>query len=82
MRGTLALVLLTCLYLASATLLVTKAQGIYANCHDIFACTTGTGTTSGGNTECTLNVSIHACGGGQPGGVEACINSGCVQDCH
>jgi hypothetical protein len=77
MRRTLAIGVLIVLYTASAVLLITKAQ-VFQNCHDIFSCTTATGTNNNGNTQCTISVSIHACDGTQPGGGEACVNTGCV----
>lgn len=75
MRRTLAIGVLIFLYTASAVLLITKAQ-IFQNCHDIFSCTATPGTT-----QCTISVSIHACDGTQPGGNEACTNTGCVSQC-
>ena len=79
MRRTLAIGFLIFLYAASAVLLITKAQS-YANCHDIFSCSTSTGTNNG-HTMCTIDVSWHGCDGTQPGGFESCINTGCVSQC-
>jgi hypothetical protein len=81
MRRTLAIGFLMFLYMASAFLLITKAQ-IFQNCHDIFSCVVDPNAhNSNGDTQCTISVSIHACDGTQPGGIEACTNTGCVSQC-
>lgn len=80
MRRTLAIGLLMFLYIASALLLITKADN-FPNCRDIFSCSTGTGTAGDGSTMCTINVSYHGCDGTQPGSNQACVNTGCISSC-
>lgn len=81
MRRTLAICLLLFLYITSAVFLISKAQ-IFQNCRDIFSCKTSTGTNSNGDTMCTINVDINSCSGPKQGGIEACVNTGCVQQCN
>ena len=80
MRKLLPLLVVSYLFIASAIILTTKAQ-VFQNCRRIQSCSTSTGTNSNGNTLCTINRTIEACDGTQPGGSEACTNVGCVEQC-
>src|SRR2546425_1611795 len=81
MPRTLAIGVLIFLYTAAAVLLITKAQ-IFQNCHDIFSCSVDPNAHNiNGESQCTISVSIHGCDGTQPGGTEACTNTGCVSQC-
>ncbi len=81
MRRTLAIGLLMFLYMASALLLITKADN-FPNCHDIFSCSVDPNAhNSNGDSQCEISVSYHACDGTQPGSNQACTNTGCISDC-
>ena len=81
MRKVLPLIVVAYLFIASAIILTSKAQ-IFQDCRRIQSCSVTTGTNGNGNTLCTINRTIEACDGTQPGGSEACTNIGCVTSCN
>jgi len=81
MRKVLPLIVVAYLFIASAIILTSKAQ-VFQDCRRIQSCSVTTGTNSTGNTQCTINRTIEACDGSQPGGFEGCTNIGCVTQCN